>query len=103
MEQKLRELQHQLYREALSLRERVIESYRLRGIPEANWGLPKLLQSIADKLNQDPADISWLAKNAWGIYHVISDSYLKGTFLGDDLYEFNDKIDEFVAMYKREK
>lgn len=101
MEQKLREFQHQLYLEALSLRERVIESYRLRCIPEENWGLPKLLQSIADKLNQDSVDISWLEKNAWGIYHVVSDSYMKDTPLGNDLYNYNDKIDEFVAAYKK--
>ncbi len=101
MEQKLREFQHQLYLEALSLRERVIEYYRSVSDSDPYSGLSVLLQHIADKLNQDPADISWLEKNAWGIYHVVSDSYMKDTPLGNDLYNYNDKIDEFVAAYKK--
>lgn len=100
MEQKIRELQHQLYLEALSLRERVIEYYRSVGDSDPYSGLPLLLQHIADKLNQDPADISWLEENLWGIYRVVSDSYMEGTILGKDLYGFKDKVREFMKTVK---
>lgn len=101
MEKKIRDIQRKLYQESLLLRERVITYYRSIGDPDPYSGLPKLLQSIADKLNQEPADINWLKKHAWGIYHVVSDSYMKGTILGRDLYNFNDEVDEFVEMFER--
>lgn len=101
MEQKIRERQRQLCSKALSLRERVIEYYRSRGDPEPDRGLAKLLQHIADKLNQEPPDVAWLKANTWGIYHVVSDSYMEKTALGKDLYHFEDRLDEFVAMFER--
>ena len=100
--QKVQDMRRLLYLEALSLYAKVAKSYRLRGIPVEHWGLPRLLQEIANKLNQNTIDISWLEENSWGIYHIVSDSYLEGTSLGKDLYDFSDRIDKFVAMCKSE-
>lgn len=103
MNKKTQDIQRLLYQETLSLYERVVESYCLHGIPESHRGLPRFLQEIADHLNQDPPNISWLEKHSWGIYHIVQDSYLAETDLGKDLLDFNDKIDQFVAICKHER
>jgi hypothetical protein len=96
MDEQLKETQKQLRQEALSLRERVIEYYRATGDPDPFSGLPKLLEHIADVLAQDPVDARWLLDHIWGIYRVVSDSYMEKSALGEDLYSFKDKVREFA-------
>jgi len=96
MDEQLKETQKQLHQEALSLRERVIEYCRVRGILDDYSGFIKYLQQIADVLAQDPVDARWLIKHFGGIYRVVSDSYLSMTTLGEELYTFEQKIEEFI-------
>lgn len=93
-----REVQKQLHQEALLLRERVIAYYRLHGDPDPYSGLAMLLQAVAEKLAQEPPDVQWLKDHIWGIYRVVSDSYMEKTTLGEDLYNFKDRVREFAEQ-----
>jgi hypothetical protein len=96
MDEQLKETQKQLHQEALSLRERVIEYCRVRGVLDDYSGFIKYLQQIADVLAKDPVDARWLLDHIWGIYRVVSDSYMEKSALGEDLYSFKDKVREFA-------
>lgn len=100
MNREMETLRNQLAQEALLLREQLIQYYRSKSDPEPEKGLPELLRHISQKLTQNPPDITWLENNIWGIYRVVSDSYLEGTILGNDLYSFDDRTREFIKKMK---
>ncbi len=98
-----REIQKQLHQEALLLRERVIAYYRSHGDPDPYSGLATLLQHVAEKLAQEPTDAQWLKNNIWGIYRVVSDSCMEKTILGEDLYNFKDRVRKFATTVFEQK
>jgi hypothetical protein len=92
-------IQTQKIREkALSLRDRVNDSYLKKGIKINKRGISGLLEIVAEDMNEERIDKKRLESHAFGIFRIITDGWIfEDTDLGKDLMEFRLGLRKFAS------
>lgn len=74
---------------ALSLKLRVNEAYRERGIRIDDNGIARLLEMVAEDMNKEENNKKRLESHAFGIFRIVTDGWIfEETDLGRELMEF---------------
>lgn len=97
-------LAEELKKDALFLRERVVEIYRSKGIAPEFWGMPDLLEALVQDLDKDKVSKKRMEDHAYGIFRIITDgSILENSEVGEDLISFKERIREFGSVFGEDK
>ncbi|WKZ37737.1 MAG: hypothetical protein QY332_07300 [Anaerolineales bacterium] len=83
---------------ALSLKRRVKEEYRVKGIKIDSRGMLNLLESITEDLSKEKISKKRLESHAFGIFRIITDGWIfEKTEVGQDLMKFRLELRKFAS------